>query len=236
MAGSNASRAPAMRSDVDERTRTPALCDQRTVISEAAAYGGVVSLGPLVARRLSSTRFLAAARGKSRFCQPPRASFGAAHGGTWPSPADGRRGRCACGSCAAGGRCTATCVVRRRPHREPADGTVVAAGRSHTLRDLLRGGRCGQRPLLGSIYPTYFAPTSERLRKGTYNVYVLGHDGRCQSCPPYERSNSLTLVIPAVEPTLRSVKMFSVQRGALRSAATLGLCDSLGEGRPAFAS
>jgi hypothetical protein len=86
-------------------------------------------------------------------------------------------------------------------------------------------GRCW-----GSVYPTYFAPTSERLRKGTYNVYVLGHDSRCQSCPPYERSNSLTLVIPAVEPTLRSVRLFSLQRGALRGAATLGLCDSLGEG------
>ena len=83
-----------------------------------------------------------------------------------------------------------------------------------------------------SSHDTYFAPQTERLRKGAYTVYVLGHDSLCQSCPQYERSNSLTLVIPAAKPTLRSVKTFSVQRGALRGAATLSLCDSLGVESP----
>jgi hypothetical protein len=77
-----------------------------------------------------------------------------------------------------------------------------------------------------SIYDTYFAPQTERLRAGTYRVYVLGHDGRCGRCPEIEKSNALRLVIPAPKPSL-SVNDFSVQRRALRGAATLDLCDSL---------
>ena len=78
-----------------------------------------------------------------------------------------------------------------------------------------------------SIYDTYFAPKTERLRAGTYRVYILGHDDRCRRCPEIEKSNALRLVIPAPKPVIRSVEHFSVQRRALRGAASLALCDSL---------
>jgi hypothetical protein len=74
-----------------------------------------------------------------------------------------------------------------------------------------------------SIYPTYFAPQTERLRAGTYWFAVAGKDTRCGTCPTEELSNALRLVIPAFAPKV-SIGSFTLRRLARSGSAVLHAC------------
>jgi hypothetical protein len=74
-----------------------------------------------------------------------------------------------------------------------------------------------------SIYPTYFAPKTERLKAGTYWFVVVGNDTRCTTCPTEELSNALKLDIPAFAPKV-SIGGFTLRRVARAGSVVINAC------------
>ena len=78
------------------------------------------------------------------------------------------------------------------------------------------GVRPAETRCYASIYPTYFAPTTERLAAGTYDAYVLSSHGR---------SNVRRLVIAAFGPVIRGVSGLAAERKYRRAGLRLGMCE-----------
>jgi hypothetical protein len=77
------------------------------------------------------------------------------------------------------------------------------------------GVRASHASCYGNIYPTYFAPKTERLTAGSYDVFVDSSHGR---------SNTLRLVIPAFGPAISGVSALRVERTYRRAGLKLDVC------------